>query len=290
MREPRIARYRIPHVFPVTAIILTAMMFVGCAGPLGAPTTQSTPPTGTPPVTGWGSNSTPSADFYLASIFPVVDSGFDEPQTLNTDPKGTIRVNETASDGRGTIKMNGGEPSTTYQLRFCQRGAPRAFTSCVSVTDYATDGNGAASVNFQMAKGGYSGAFYIFKDNAVRFAGGFNTAIAEVSFATGMAPGVDIRGNTPGRARGDVTGRRARVTVTSGPPNETFRCHLLNITRGGGDLGLLTTDAQGNGSNDPTVFEQFNSHPKAGTGTFYCSAKCETGQCQYTYGTGFKVD
>lgn len=266
--------------------MISIVFFSACGGstPGSSPTPSAATPTGTPPAGGTGSTTPASVDFYQASIFSVA-TGLDEPQTTSTEHRGTIRVNENASDGRGSLRITGGEPNAGYQLRFCHRGAPRALMNCVRISDYITDGAGAATLNFQMVPGGYSGAFYVFKNSAVRFAGGFNSSLSEPSYSTGLQPGA----STPGRGRGEIVGRTARITITGGPPNETFRCQILSMTGGGADLGLLKTDAAGNGVNDPSVFGMTSTHPRASTGLFYCSAKCQTGTCEFTYLTSLKA-
>jgi hypothetical protein len=270
-------------------LALLVAVIASCGG-LAAPSGQLAPAPnpgsagGGGGTAGGGAGGSTSSDFYLASVFSVaLTPAASSPQATSTQPRGTIKVNESASDGRGVLQITGGDASSTYQLRFCMRGAPDDLTSCQPVTDYSTDASGAATVNFQMAPGGYSGAFFVFKNNEVRFAGGHNETIAGTSFSSGLTPGA----TTPGRGRGDVVGKTSRFTVSSGPPNESFRCMWLGLSAGSSGQAILNTDAQGNGS---TSLDLNPDHPpSARTGTFYCSAKCQTGQCEFTYSTGFKV-
>jgi hypothetical protein len=195
-------------------------------------------------------------------------------------------VNESASDGRGVLQITGGDANSLYQLRFCMRGAPDDLTSCQTVTDYSTDASGAATVNFQMAAGNYSGAFFIFKNGEVRFAGGYNETIAGISLSSGLFPGA----STQGYGRGDVVGENLRIALNNGPPNESFQCMLLGLSSGSSSQATLKTDAQGNGSTTFDFHPGFpNPPPGASTGVFHCTARCQTGQCEFTYTTGFRV-
>jgi hypothetical protein len=274
----------------IAASVFLLVTMSGCGGS-SSPVTPMTPAgassAGPPPSggsTAGGANGS-SQDFYLASIFSVAQTAtVSTPQATSTQPRGTIKVNENASDGRGVLQIMGGDANSTYQLRFCMRGAPDDLTSCQVVTDYTTDASGAAAVNFQMGAGTYSGAFFVFRNKEVRFAGGYNETIADTSFSSGLAPG----GTTPGRGRGDVASGTARVSLSAGPPSQSFTCMMLGLSAGSSSNGTVTTDAQGNGSASFPLHPF--SPPGAGTGTFYCSAKCQTGQCEFTYFTSFRVN
>jgi hypothetical protein len=274
----------------IAASVFLLVTMSGCGGS-SSPVTPMTPAgasnAGPPPSGGStaGGTNGPSQDFYLASIFSVAQTATaSTPQATSTQPRGTIKVNENASDGRGVLQIMGGDANSAYQLRFCLRGAPDDLTSCQAVADYSTDASGAATVSFQMGPGNYFGAFFVFKNNEVRFAGGHNETLSGTSFSSAMLPG----GATPGRGRGEVTGETSRIAVSGGPPNESFQCMWLGLSAGASGQFILPTDAQGSGSTSLDL-SPLDSPPSARTGSFHCMAKCQTGQCEFTYTSGFRV-
>jgi hypothetical protein len=173
----------------------------------------------------------------------------------NLSPQGTITVDTAANDGRGTLQIGGGAPNSPYDLRFCANG-DFSFTTpppnCSEVANYTTDGNGAATVHFQMTPpGAFSGVFVIFKNGTAVYGAGPDTLNSGVSFQAALLPTKE-RSDNSGSGRLTVTGITFHLVLTGGIPTHGFQVFSCTSFPDSGcaSVATLQTDPQGNGTTD----------------------------------------
>jgi hypothetical protein len=204
----------------------------------------------------------------------------------NLAPQGTITVDATANDGRGRLQIGGGEPNSLYDLRFCPNAFP-APPNCSDVTSYTTDGNGAATVNFQMTQPGpLSGIFVVFKNGTAVYGAGPDTLDSGVSFQAALLPTPEH--SRPGSGRVTVTGTNFHLVLTGGIPNHGFQVFICFIFPDSScdTAAILQTDAQGNGTVD---WQEINA--STGSAQFVwpvAFALFDNGP--FPYATAFRVD
>jgi hypothetical protein len=223
------------------ASMLLLGVLVGCGGgassaPVAPGSSASAPQPGTTPT------PAPSAasDTYMATLFLAFGN--------NPAPQGTVAVDATANDGRGTVQVSGASPSSSYELRFCMQGAPSPTSNCFHVADYGTDANGTATVNFQVSqKGSFTGAFFVFKDAAAQYSSGVNTFASGTSFHAVLLP---VSSSTSGGGSASASGQAAHVTLNGALPNHNYQAMLCGLSSGCQTGTALATDAQGNGAAD----------------------------------------
>lgn len=276
----------------VAAIVL-ALFSLNCGGGGSSMTNpSSSAPAATPPPSssspGNGSSlgtSNPASDSYMATMFAVSSDG----STASTaaSPLGTITADDSANDGRGTLKITGGQANTSDDLRFCSQSDSQPIGSCTSITTYSTDASGSANVTFQVPPGptsnsGYQvGSFYVFNNGAPVYVGGANAQATGTSFRAVLLP--QLPQPPPGGGTVSVSGQTLHVALSGVPASMSYEVLLCSPTPAGdrcNSFGTNTVDAdgQGNGAKDFQL-------PSA-TFIGIVLVKNHLGQ---DYGTGFRV-
>ena len=256
------------------ASIVLALLSLSCGGGSSMSNTSNnaspaTPPPGSsspggasggPSSPGNGSSSgtgNPTSDSYLATMFAVSSDG-STPSTA-APPVGTATVDDSGNDGRGTLKITGGQPNTSYDLRFCSGSDTQPMGSCTSITNYTTDANGSANVMFQVPPGpsfnsGYHvGSFYVFNNGAPVYVGGANAQLAGTSFRAVLLP--QLPQPPPGGGSVSVSGQTLHVALSGVPASMSYEVLPCSPTPGGNRCNSFGTntvdvDGQGNGAKD----------------------------------------
>ncbi len=243
------------RLFGLSFLLFGVLLFQsGCGATSNqASNTPSTPAPNSPsPSSPAPSSPTPSTapDTYVAQLFESVGKN---PQTI-----GQITLDATASNGAGTIQMPASTASTSLQLQLQFCPYPFGFSNCINVTNFATQSDGSANVNFTFPqKGTFSGVFQLLY-NGTQFAAtgpdssgtSLQTALLPAGTITG---GINqTTGNAPGSGSVVVNGTTAHLTLNATTPNHTFTtavCPEYQQTPCQ-SLANVTTDANGNASQD----------------------------------------
>jgi hypothetical protein len=222
------------------------------SSPGGASGGSSSPGNGSPSGTG-----NPGSDSYMASIFAVSSDG--STASAAAPSLGTVTADDNGNDGRGTLKITGGKPNTSYELRFCSTSDSQPTGSCTSITNYTTDANGSANVTFQVPPGpswnsGYQvGSFYVCNNGAPVYVGGANAQVAGASFRAVLLP--QLPQPPPGGGSVSVSGQTLHVALSGVPASMGYEVLLCSPTPAGrrcNSFGTNTVDVdgQGNGAKD----------------------------------------
>ena len=268
----------------VFSIVVTLVSLVACGDSASDPSgttagTTSVPGGGSPNPGGMAGG----ADSFMATIFAINPDG-STPSPV-PPPLGSVVVDATANDGRGTLQVTGGTPNSSYDLDFCLAVGPslNATSACVRVTTYTTDNSGAAQVSFQIgasaaaslgiSNGFFSGAFIIFKQGIAQFGSGEHTGVSGTSLRASLLPAVD----TSGVGTVSVSGQVVHFAVTGAKPSAGFQAMDCGVGAGCGPTTTFTADAQGNGSVDLPL-------PPRAAVSFYRVVGADT-----SYQSGFRV-
>jgi len=204
-------------------------------------------------------------------------------------PLGTVTVDDSANDGRGTLKITGSQANTSYEFRFCSGSDTQPVTtSCTSIVSYSTDASGSANVMFQVPPGpssssGYHvGSFYVFNNGNAVYVGGANAQTAGTSFRAAVLPQCCVN-LPPGGGSVSASGQSIHVALTGVPASMSYEVLLCAPTPAGircNSFGTNTVDvdAQGNGAKDFSLSNQ--------TFIGFVLIKNHLGQ---DYETGFRV-
>jgi hypothetical protein len=221
----------------------------------------------------------------MATIFPVSSDG--AVGSSAASPLGTLTVDASTNDGRGTLQISGNQPNTTYELRFCSGSDSQPVTaSCTSITNCTTDPNGAANISFQVPRGAttsgnHVGSFYVFSNGNAVYVGGADAAAAGTSFRAALIP--QLPQPPPGGGSVSVSGQTLHVVLSGVPASLNYEVLLCSPTPAGlrcNSFGTNTVgaDPQGNGAKDFPL-------PSA---TFIGSVLVKN-QFNQNYETGFRV-
>lgn len=257
-------------------LMALALLSMGCGAASSMSNTSNNPPAATPPAassqpgggssspgagsSGAGSSGTanPSSDSYMATMFAANSDGT---ASAFAPPLGTVTVDDSATDGRGTLKIAGSLANTSYELRFCPGSDTQPVTTnCTSIVSYSTGTSGSANVMFQVPPGpssssGYHvGSFYVFQNGNAVYVGGSNAQVAGRSFRAAVLP--QCCGNLPpGGGSVTASGQSIHVALTGVPASMSYEVLLCVPTPFGrrcNSFGTNTVDvdAQGNGAKD----------------------------------------
>jgi hypothetical protein len=269
------ARSKFVILFFTVGIVAVLLFLSSCGGgsaspavssnppaptPPPPPSTPPPPPPGTPPSGGGGSSS----GAVNPSTFTAGLIGF-YPGNPSAHPHvGTITVNA----GQVTYQVSGFQPNERAAISFCPWPMSHPETQpCLAMNaTMTTDSNGAASGSFQMPSS--SGAITAADAKTFRGWFSFSSSVAgEPSLLSGFTP--TFTGGTEfseainpippippltaqqwGSGSVTVTNGRIHIQVNGAPANTTYQVWEAYSSEGEEQIGMLMTDASGNGSAD----------------------------------------
>src|SRR5205085_11414458 len=102
----------LPRIFAWVGLIGTlSSISIGC-GSSYSPSSTNAPTPGPTTSTPIPAPSGNSANASTATVFLIAEGS-------SALPSGTVSVNANAEDGRGTLQVLAGQPSSSYEVRFC---------------------------------------------------------------------------------------------------------------------------------------------------------------------------
>ena len=243
----------------IIAILLVTLGVSSCGGdvsgagktpttPAAQPAPSPTPPGGSGGGSGAGSGGTSptvmaTLSHYETSIVPV------------TGATATNLGKVTVDNGNVTYQLTGWTANTKYTISFCQFPVMSA-SACNAVNPGgSTDTSGNARGSFRFPNSGTWWGFFEFLPPAISSStpyliSGFNgstTAGAQYFAALTLhTPTIDQL--KAGEVR--VTNGVIHVQLAGAAPNATYHVMEANAFEGEDEVGLLMTDANGNGSVD----------------------------------------
>ena len=239
--------------FGIIAASLVTIGLVGCGGDVKSANNTPTPPAAQPapaPPGGSGSGGagggtspvvTATLAHYEASIVPVTGA------TANNLGKVTV------DNGNVTYQLSKWTANTKYTISFCQFPVMRA-SACIGVNPGGTtDASGNANGSFRVPSSGTWWGFFEVLPPTIStpyLISGFNasTTAGAQYFAALTLHSSTIDQLKAGEVR--VTNGMIHVQVIGAAANATYHVMEANAFEGEDEVGLLMTDANGNGSVD----------------------------------------
>ncbi len=232
-------------LLPPVAVLSLLMTLAGCGGN-ATPRPSGTTPTPTPAP---APNPAPTP---AASVSPTTyTAGILNGVSSSTTPDiGKLTVNS----GKVTYQFSGWVPNLTFPIDFCSYpvNSPAACFS-MNVTG-TTDASGAASGTFQFPKSGTFAGWFRFNPSAPSLSSGFTPAFTggleyqAAILAIPVQPPLIMQ--TFGTGSVTVTNGAIHIQVNGAPANLTYNVFESFAAEGEDQIGVLMTDAKGNGSVD----------------------------------------
>jgi hypothetical protein len=262
IRSHRMRTNRLRLWFGMIAVFLVTFALTGCGGdvksaspatpaptspaptPPAPPTPAPAPPTPTPAPPGSGGGTpavTATLSHYETSIVPVTGAAATNLGKLTVD------------NGNVTYQLTGWTPNLNYTIAFCKFPVMTA-SACTAVNPGGTtDASGNAQGSFRFPSSGTWWGFFEFVPPTIStpyLISGFNasTTAGAQYFAALTLHIATIDQLKAGEVR--VTNGLIHVQLVGAAPNATYHVMEANAFEGEDEVGLLMTDASGNGSVD----------------------------------------